>query len=78
MQAAVWHNIKDVRVEQINEPVISSGQVKVKVEWAGICGSDLHAYLHGLSMEAHSLSGQNHHLHLVMNFPEQLWRLQMM
>lgn len=58
MQAAVWHNIKDVRVEQINEPVISSGQVKVKVEWAGICGSDLHAYLHGLSMEAHSLSGQ--------------------
>ena len=58
MQAAVWHNIKDVRVEQIEEPVISSGKVKVKVEWAGICGSDLHAYLHGLSMEAHSLSGQ--------------------
>ncbi|MER2171040.1 MAG: 2,3-butanediol dehydrogenase [Psychrobacillus psychrodurans] len=58
MQAAVWHNIKDVRIEQIKEPVISSGQVKVKVEWAGICGSDLHAYLHGLSMEAHSLSGQ--------------------
>lgn len=58
MQAAVWHNIKDVRVEQIEEPVISSGQVKVKVEWAGICGSDLHAYSHGLSMEAHSLSGK--------------------
>lgn len=58
MQAAVWHNIKDVRVEQIEEPVISSGQVKVKVEWAGICGSDLHAYSHGLSMEAHSLSGE--------------------
>lgn len=58
MQAAVWHNIKDVRVEQVQEPVVTSGQVKVKVEWAGICGSDLHAYLDGLSMEPHSISGQ--------------------
>jgi len=58
MQAAVWHNIKDVRVEQVQEPVVTSGQVKVKVEWAGICGSDLHAYLDGLSTEPHSISGQ--------------------
>ena len=58
MQAAVWHDVKDLRVEEITEPVISSGKMKVKVEWAGICGSDLHAYLHGLSMEAHPISGQ--------------------
>lgn len=58
MKAAVWHNIKDVRVEQVQEPEVLPGQVKLKVEWAGICGSDLHAYSHGLSLEAHPISGQ--------------------
>lgn len=58
MKAAVWHDIEDLRVEEIQEPEVSSGQVKVKVEWAGICGSDLHAYSHGLSMEPHPISGQ--------------------
>ncbi|MDQ0271661.1 2,3-butanediol dehydrogenase [Cytobacillus purgationiresistens] len=58
MKAAVWHDIKDVRIEQIEEPVVSSSQIKVKVEWTGICGSDLHAYAHGLSKEAHPISGQ--------------------
>ncbi|QQZ08663.1 2,3-butanediol dehydrogenase [Heyndrickxia vini] len=58
MKAAVWHNINDVRVEQVQEPKVTSGQIKVKVEWAGICGSDLHAYSHGLSSEPHPISGQ--------------------
>lgn len=58
MKAAVWHNVNDVRVEEVEEPSVLPGQLKVKVAWAGICGSDLHAYSHGLSMEAHSLSGQ--------------------
>lgn len=58
MKAVVWHNIKDVRVEQVQEPEVLPGQVKLKVEWAGICGSDLHAYSHGLSLEAHPISGQ--------------------
>ncbi|MFD1849720.1 2,3-butanediol dehydrogenase [Oceanobacillus bengalensis] len=58
MKAAVWHDIKDLRVEEIQEPNVSSGQVKVKVEWAGICGSDLHAYSDGLSLEPHPISGQ--------------------
>lgn len=58
MQAAVWHNIKDVRIEQVDEPKVLPNQIKVKVEWAGICGSDLHAYQHGLAMEAHPISGQ--------------------
>lgn len=58
MKAAVWHDIEDLRVEEIKEPEVSSGQVKVKVEWAGICGSDLHAYSAGLSLEPHPISGQ--------------------
>lgn len=58
MRAAVFHNSKDIRIEQVEDPQVSSGQIKIKVEWAGICGSDLHIYLHGLSMEAHPLTGQ--------------------
>ncbi|WP_433958241.1 2,3-butanediol dehydrogenase [Cytobacillus horneckiae] len=58
MNAAVWHGIKDLRVEEVNEPKVASNQIKVKVEWAGICGSDLHAYLHGLSMNAHPITGE--------------------
>lgn len=58
MKAAVFHNVNDLRVEDVEEPKVSSGQVKVKVEWTGICGSDLGAYSHGLPMEAHPISGE--------------------
>ncbi|CAM2993024.1 2,3-butanediol dehydrogenase [Paenibacillus sediminis] len=47
MKAVRWHNVRDLRVEQIEEPVIGKGKVKIKVEWAGICGSDLHEYVAG-------------------------------
>lgn len=47
MKAALWYNAKDIRVEQIQEPVVTSGRVKIKVEWTGICGSDLHEYVAG-------------------------------
>ncbi|KGX87359.1 2,3-butanediol dehydrogenase [Pontibacillus litoralis] len=46
MKAAVWYGKNDLRVENVEEPVIQPGKVKVKVAFAGICGSDLHAY-HG-------------------------------
>lgn len=57
MKAAVLYSAKDLRVEEVKEPSPLSNQIKVKVERAGICGSDLHAYSHGLSMEAHPLTG---------------------
>jgi (R,R)-butanediol dehydrogenase/meso-butanediol dehydrogenase/diacetyl reductase len=45
MKAAVWHGRKDVRVENVPEPPAPArGEVKVKVHWCGICGSDLHEY----------------------------------
>ena len=47
MKAALWYGRKDVRVEEIKEPKIVSGSVKIKVKWCGICGSDLHEYLGG-------------------------------
>jgi (R,R)-butanediol dehydrogenase/meso-butanediol dehydrogenase/diacetyl reductase len=47
MKAARWHKAKDIRVEDVDEPKPGPGQVKIKVAWTGICGSDLHEYLAG-------------------------------
>ena len=47
MKAARWHGAKDIRVETIDEPQTGPGDVKIKVAWTGICGSDLHEYLAG-------------------------------
>lgn len=47
MKAALWYNVKDVRVEDVPEPQVKDDTVKVKVKWCGICGSDLHEYLAG-------------------------------
>jgi (R,R)-butanediol dehydrogenase/meso-butanediol dehydrogenase/diacetyl reductase len=47
MKALRWHAQKDIRVEDIPEPSPAPGQVKVKVKWCGICGSDIHEYIGG-------------------------------
>ncbi|MBU3207141.1 2,3-butanediol dehydrogenase [Clostridium algidicarnis] len=47
MKAALWYARNDVRVENIEEPMVRPGTVKIKVKWCGICGSDLHEYLGG-------------------------------
>jgi len=47
MKAARWYSAKDIRVEEVAEPTPGPGEVKVKVAWTGICGSDLHEYLAG-------------------------------
>ncbi|KAF5384211.1 hypothetical protein D9615_003458 [Tricholomella constricta] len=45
MKAARFYGPGDIRVENIPEPTAGKGQVKAKIAWNGICGSDLHAYL---------------------------------
>src|SRR5699024_3853235 len=47
MKAAVWYGQKDVRVEERKSKELQENEVKVKVSWAGICGTDLHEYLEG-------------------------------
>lgn len=47
MKAARWHAAKDIRVEEIDIPTTGAHQVKIAVQYAGICGSDLHEYVHG-------------------------------
>jgi (R,R)-butanediol dehydrogenase / meso-butanediol dehydrogenase / diacetyl reductase len=60
MKAAVYHGPKDIRLEQVSEPEIRDGSVKVKVDWCGICGTDLHEYTSGpivTPVEPHPLTG---------------------
>jgi threonine dehydrogenase-like Zn-dependent dehydrogenase len=48
MLAVRNHGIRDVRVDQVPDPVVVPGKVLVKVAYAGICGSDLHIYRKGM------------------------------
>jgi (R,R)-butanediol dehydrogenase/meso-butanediol dehydrogenase/diacetyl reductase len=47
MRAAVFHGPGDVRVGEVPDPVAGPGEVVVKVERAGICGSDVNRFRHG-------------------------------
>lgn len=47
MRAAVYHGPRQISVEEVPEPQVRPGTVKVAVDWCGICGTDLHEYLEG-------------------------------
>jgi len=61
MKKAVYHGIRDLRVEQVEEPEPGPGEAKVRVVYCGICGSDVHEYLHGpfpVSPFGHEVCGE--------------------
>ncbi len=41
MKVAMWYNNRDVRIEEMPTPKIGDGEVLVRVEDSGICGSDV-------------------------------------
>lgn len=41
MRVAMWYNNRDVRIEEMPIPQIGSGELLVRVEACGICGSDV-------------------------------------
>lgn len=47
MRAVRFYGKQDIRVDEIPEPTYLPGQVIVAPAYCGICGSDLHEYLHG-------------------------------
>ena len=50
MKALRWYGRKDLRYEDIPEPSPGPGQVKAKINLAGICGTDLKEYKDGPCM----------------------------
>lgn len=61
MQAARWYGAHDIRIEQVPEPRPGPGEVRLRVKWCGICGSDLHEYKKGpifIPTRPHPLTGK--------------------
>ncbi|MBL4576624.1 MAG: L-idonate 5-dehydrogenase [Opitutaceae bacterium] len=46
-RALFIHGEKDLRVQEIDIPSLGAKDVRVRIKSGGICGSDLHYYLHG-------------------------------
>ena len=51
MDALVIHAAEDLRVEDVPTPDVGPRQLRVKVRYGGICGSDLSACGHGLNQD---------------------------
>jgi (R,R)-butanediol dehydrogenase / meso-butanediol dehydrogenase / diacetyl reductase len=47
VKALRFYGGKDMRLEDVPEPAPGPGEVKIRVKWCGICGSDVHEYLAG-------------------------------
>jgi len=47
MKSITCHGAKDLRIEEHDAPTAGTGEVLVRIEAGGICGSDLHYYNHG-------------------------------
>lgn len=47
MRAVVYNGRNDISVTDVPEPTVGEGQVKLRVGFNGICGSDLHEYFAG-------------------------------
>ncbi len=63
MEAIVWHGRRDLRWQEVPEARVPGvGEVRVRVAFAGICGTDLEEYLDGpiyIPVDApHSLTGR--------------------
>ena len=62
MRAAVWYGRRDTRVVDVPDaPSPGPGEVKIKVAWVGVCGTDLHEYAAGpifMPTTPHPLTGK--------------------
>lgn len=47
MKAVFVHSAGDLRLSDVESPPLGPGDVRVKIQRGGICGSDLHYYSHG-------------------------------
>ncbi|KAF9697630.1 hypothetical protein EKO04_004501 [Ascochyta lentis] len=47
MKAAQYSGQRDIRVVDVPAPEPQDHEALIAIEWCGICGSDLHEYLHG-------------------------------
>jgi threonine dehydrogenase-like Zn-dependent dehydrogenase len=46
MKVAVYEGVRAIRLQERPKPKAAPGEVVVKIKYCGICGTDVHAYLH--------------------------------
>jgi len=62
MKAGVWYGKEDIRISEVAEPAVGKDQVKIRVRWCGICGTDIHEYQEGpmlIPKRPHPLTGKS-------------------
>ena len=47
MRAIVAHAANDLRIEEVATPELGPGDIRVRIAFGGVCGSDLHYFNHG-------------------------------
>ena len=47
MKAMVYHANKDLRFEDVEEPQAGPGEMKLRIDYCGICATDIEEYLYG-------------------------------
>jgi len=57
MKAAVFHGVREFRIEGVEEPKLAPDGAIVKVKAVGICGSDLHIYRLGGTEQSRGVLG---------------------
>ncbi|KAF4461203.1 hypothetical protein FALBO_12002 [Fusarium albosuccineum] len=71
MRAVRYYGKEDIRVENIPEPTVRAGQIKIAPAFVGICGTDLHEYLGGPNFcptTAHPVTGETNPITLGHEF----------
>jgi (R,R)-butanediol dehydrogenase/meso-butanediol dehydrogenase/diacetyl reductase len=53
MKALVYYGNKDVRVEDVREPQVTNELVKVRIDYCGICATDMEEYYYGPKYISH-------------------------
>ena len=58
MKAAMVEDIHKVVVKDVRKPTLDGDEVLIKVQYCGICGSDIHRYRLGVALGiGHEFSG---------------------
>jgi len=76
MKAAVFYGIEDIRIEDFKEPTCNENEVKIKVHYCAICGTDVRIYFSGHkkvnppAIIGHEITGEIVEIGRNVNYPE--------
>ena len=55
MKAVVYHGNRDIRIEDVPEPIPNAEEVKLRIDYCGICATDVEEYLYGPKFISHDV-----------------------